>query len=252
MRAGPALGASLALSTLAACGPGGEEVIRLDPVEHGRVLFHGETELELRPTLESDYACGTCHAATEADRAGRILPGAVMTGVIRRPWFWGGAELDLRRSVSACLYYFMLESEPLRAEEPGAQALYAYLSSLSPLEADASPVPFTIPRQVSNVPTGDASRGASVYERACAACHGAVHSGEGRGVAGAPALPGATLAEHPPGEYTPEERRLVFVEKVRHGGFFGYGGRMPPFSLEALPDEDLSDLLTFLGLDDLR
>jgi thiosulfate dehydrogenase len=40
----------------------------------------------------------------------------------------------------------------------------------------------------------------------------------------------------------------VFVEKTRHGGFLGYGGTMPPFSLNVLSDEDLADLLTFLRL----
>jgi thiosulfate dehydrogenase len=41
---------------------------------------------------------------------------------------------------------------------------------------------------------------------------------------------------------------LVFIEKVRHGGFLGYGGLMPPFSLEAMTDAELGALLSFLGL----
>ena len=40
----------------------------------------------------------------------------------------------------------------------------------------------------------------------------------------------------------------MFVEKVRHGAFLSYTGTMPPFSLEALPDEDLADILSYLDL----
>jgi thiosulfate dehydrogenase len=40
----------------------------------------------------------------------------------------------------------------------------------------------------------------------------------------------------------------VFIEKVRHGGFLGYGGDMPPYSLEVLPDATVSDLLEALGV----
>ena len=49
-------------------------------------------------------------------------------------------------------------------------------------------------------------------------------------------------------QYTPQERRLIFIEKVRHGSFLGYGGQMPPFSLESLSDAELGDLLAFVGL----
>ena len=43
-------------------------------------------------------------------------------------------------------------------------------------------------------------------------------------------------------------KQLVVIEKVRHGQFFGVGGNMPLYSLEALSDEDLGALLAFLGL----
>ena len=34
---------------------------------------------------------------------------------------------------------------------------------------------------------------------------------------------------------------------VRHGGFLGYGGEMPPFSVEKLSDAELADLIEYLG-----
>jgi thiosulfate dehydrogenase len=63
-----------------------------------------------------------------------------------------------------------------------------------------------------------------------------------------PILPDDTLAAHAPPAYSPRTQRLVFIEKTRHGGFLNYGGEMPPFSLETLPDTDLSDILEALGV----
>ena len=84
--------------------------------------------------------------------------------------------------------------------------------------------------------------------RACGTCHGPAHTGKDRLVERAPVLPEQTLKEHPLGEYTADEQRLVFVEKARHGAFVSYSGSMPPLSLEALPDTDLADILQYLDL----
>ncbi|HVJ14355.1 MAG TPA: hypothetical protein VM686_02900, partial [Polyangiaceae bacterium] len=81
---------------------------------------------------------------------------------------------------------------------------------------------------------------------ACRPCHGELGSGARRLSEVIPVLPDEAVAKH--SSYSVEEQRLVFVEKVRHGRFFGYGGFMPPFSLEALPDERLADLLSALEL----
>jgi thiosulfate dehydrogenase len=39
----------------------------------------------------------------------------------------------------------------------------------------------------------------------------------------------------------------VVVEKVRHGKFFNIGGMMPLYSVETLTDQQLADIVTFLG-----
>ena len=46
----------------------------------------------------------------------------------------------------------------------------------------------------------------------------------------------------------PGEARFAVVEKLRHGRFFNIGGVMPLYSLEALSDQDVADLLAYLGL----
>jgi len=93
----------------------------------------------------------------------------------------------------------------------------------------------------------DEARGKALYTAACANCHGDVHTGKGRLAASIPILPEDTIAEH---TYlgTLTATRVVFIEKARHGGFLGYGGVMPPFSLEALSDAELADILDYLGV----
>ena len=87
---------------------------------------------------------------------------------------------------------------------------------------------------------------AEVYTAACQDCHGAAHTGQGRLTPLAPILPEVSQEY---GELFPGvSPGLVFIEKVRHGRFFGVGGNMPPYSQEALSDQDLGALLAFLGL----
>jgi thiosulfate dehydrogenase len=105
-----------------------------------------------------------------------------------------------------------------------------------------------VPVKIENVPVGNASAGAGAYAAACGLCHGDAHTGDGRLVDRAPVLPEDSIADHPPPEYDDAKRRLVFIEKVRHGGFLGYTGQMPPLSVETLSDEDLGHVLAYLGL----
>lgn len=218
--------------------------------EHGKALFSDPT---ITNTAANQYSCATCHALHPppppgGSPTGPLYTGAPLAGVTRRPSYWGGAELELLRSLNNCLYYFMLENAPVDASDERAEALYAYLDALPSTKAEEEAWPFTIITPVELLPLGDAASGKAGYERGCKSCHGALKTGEGRLVPRAPVLPDQTIAEHPSGQYTDEERRLVFIEKTRHGGFLGYGGQMPPFSKEILSDEELSDILAYMGV----
>src|SRR5262249_13594755 len=147
--------------------------------------------------------------------------------VTLRPSFWGGQENDLLRSIDDCRAQFMDVSTPLDPSDPDAEALYAYLASLEP--GDAAPVAFTVVRSIADVPRGDAVSGQLVYAASCVPCHGGMHTGDGRRAPRVPVLPEDTLAAH--AQFSPAAQRLVFIEKIRHGGFLGYGGNMPPYSL---------------------
>ncbi|MGK3961248.1 c-type cytochrome [Sorangium sp. So ce118] len=250
MRAPGGLAAALAGAALVGgvCGcPGDPEtkIVDATAVEHGAALFRDPSIAE---TSFNHYSCATCHEAVPGDAGDAMLPGAPLAGAVNRPHYWGGQEVDLLAAINHCLYYFMTKDLPWTADDEAARAMYAYLESLPGDGEAAEAAPFTPVYTLSQPPPGDPKKGELIHERACASCHGRAHSGEGRLVARAPALPDQTLDEHPLGEYTEADRLLVFVEKVRHGGFVGYGGQMPPFSLEVLSDEEFGDLLSFYEL----
>jgi thiosulfate dehydrogenase len=214
-------------------------------VDHGKALF---TDPTIAGTELNTYSCATCHSDGSAAEGDTLLMGGSLVGATKRPHYWAGQEVDLLRAVNDCLYYFMLKDEPWTAEDEPARAVYAYLDSISQGTEGTEAVPFTVVLTIADLPVGDGKRGEGVFNSACSSCHGTAHAGAGALVERAPILPEQTLEDHPPEEYTPEEQRLVFVEKARHGAFLSYTGTMPPFSLEALPDKDMADLLTYLDL----
>jgi thiosulfate dehydrogenase len=211
----------------------------------GGALFESAA---LSPSSLNIFTCATCHDAAAPDPTSRFIrpvkPGAPLAGATLRPSFWGGQENDLLRSVDDCRTSFMDASAPLSPAEANAEELYAYLVTLEPGAPDA--VPFTVVQTVADVPRGDSGHGASLFVETCVACHGTMHAGSGRLATRIPVLPDETLATH--ASYSAADQRLIFIEKIRHGGFLGYGGDMPPFSLETLSDSDLSDLLEGLGV----
>lgn len=236
---GLVIGAALLAS---ACSDPEPTVIHRTAAEQGKVLF---SDPAISGAQINPVACSDCHAEHAGDGAAR-LPGAPLAGATKRERFWGGQEMTLLGAINHCRYYFMAADTPWTGEEDDAVNVYAYLASLED-GGDPANQPFTI-GEVVDPGAGDAKRGAPVYESACATCHGAKSSGSGRLYDNAPKLPEETLAAHPSPDYTDADRRLIFVEKTRHGGFLGYGGTMPPLALETLSDEDLADLLSYLGV----
>jgi thiosulfate dehydrogenase len=210
-------------------------------VDFGASLF---ADPRLSESAFNTVSCSTCHATSEAPPEGRLDSGPTLYNSAFRGTWWGGYEVRLLDAVNFCFLSFMRGDVPLTAEDPKSRALYEYLVSLSPEEID--PLPFTVIKDVADVPPGDAARGAEVYRAACQVCHGEPHTGDGRGSPLASVLPevSADYATVFPGV----SPRLVVIEKIRHGQFFGVGGTMPPYSREALSDADVAALLAFFGL----
>ncbi|AKU89733.1 c-type cytochrome [Vulgatibacter incomptus] len=231
-------GALAALAGLSACG--GADEATAAAVRGAEVV----ADPRFSSASTNQVACTDCHAISADDE--RILPGYSLVGAARRPSYWGGYEPDLKGAVDACLLYFM-KGKALKPDESDARALFEYLVALGS-EGDGDALPLTIVAKVGEgPPRGDPARGAEVHRLACARCHGAAHTGEGRLLRAAPVLPDQAVEEAVvlfPGV----PAASVFAEKVRHGPFFLVGGSMPLFSLEALSDEDLGALLAFYGL----
>ena len=231
----PITAAIFCCGLLGACGSTPEQ----SAVDQGRQLFESKA---LSQSRLNDYACIMCHD-TQASTTPSKKAGSALAGVTLRSTFWAGQEADLLSSINACRDNFMGDNRPLTADDERARSLYAYLASLEP--GDPNPSPFTIVTNIEPLPRGDQANGQWLYEQTCSYCHGALHSGAGRLSERMPILPEDTIAEH--AEYTPRVQRLIFTEKVRHGLFLGYGGVMPPFSLELLSEPEMSDLLEGLG-----
>ncbi len=205
--------------------------------ERGRALF---SDPGFSPSDRNFVSCSTCHAPG-AVPAGTWLSGGSLTGVSGRPSYFGGEVGELRDAVNFCLRFFMRhpDPEPLPAEDPAGLDVLSYLDTLG----DTSPaVPFTIQTSVvDDLPPGNAARGAEVWAGACHTCHGDKDTGANRPSELVSIVPNETLMIHG------AEARIATIEKVRHGLFFGAGGTMAPFSLEALPPQDLADILAYLG-----
>lgn len=205
--------------------------------EWGEEVFH---DPGLSDSAFNVFSCATCHET----RAG--APPAVahtLHNVAFRGSWWGGYASRLLDAVNFCAVSFM-RAEPIEAADPRGRALYEYLVEESP-DRPAPPLSITIVENVSDLPRGPVSRGETAWRRACRPCHGDAHTGRDRITPLASIVPEASIGFAKSGAFDPA---LVVIEKVRHGAFFGVGGTMPPFSREALSDEDLGAILNYLGL----
>ncbi len=233
LRVSPLLLGALGLAAVG-CGPP-------TAVERGAELF---ADPDLSESQFNDFSCATCHAATPEPDAGVLPSGHTLYDSAGRPSYWGGQVPDLLSATNHCFVFFMRSPVPLAADEPRSKALYEYLRSVSPSEVSPAK-PLTIVKDVVNLPGGDEARGKVVYDGACRVCHGEAGTGAGK-LERASDLPG--VASTYSGDFPGVPPRLVLIEKVRHGQFFGVGGNMPLYGKELLSDEDLASLSAYLGL----
>ncbi len=222
----------IAALVLSSCGPDDVDAARL-----GKPLM-SSPRLSTSPV--NVYACTTCHALdTPTDQ---INPGAGLVNVLFRPHYWGGDKRRLLDAINTCVVDFMGGAE-LGAADPRARQIYEYLAELSPQNPSPG-VAVTVVRDINDLKakTGDSARGGRVYDRACARCHGAIHTGAGRLSPRVSRVPDATTAAFP------DQPRAAIIEKVRHGRYFGLAGTMPFYSTEVLGEPALLDLLAYLGV----
>ncbi|MCU1278855.1 MAG: putative lipoprotein [bacterium] len=206
-------------------------------LDYGRALFD---DASVSSAASNPFKCATCHETTPT--AMKSLPGYSMHDSATRDAWWGGTVTTLLDATNQCVNQFM-RGKPLAADDEKGRAIFVYLSSLSP-DPSAPTLPLTVVQNIVDVPSGDATRGKMWWDQGCGNCHGAPHSGDGRISDVASVVPDDSLAAH--GTDPKTGARPVVIEKVRHGKFFNVGGNMPLFSVEALSDGQLGDILAYL------
>ncbi len=230
----------LALLLVAGCG-GSEPALQRGQEVFGSPAFS--------PADSNVFSCATCHQTT-ATGNGLELPGYLLHDAAARPSWWGGAYDTLLDAVNECYVEFM-RGPRLATDDVDGRALLVYLQSIAP-DATAPALPLTVEKDIVTdpmapgwIPTGDAGRGAHTYQVACANCHGTAHTGDGRLGDKVSIIPDESIAQH--GCMATGGARPITIEKVRHGKFFGVGGNMPLYSVEAFSDAELGDVLAYLG-----
>jgi thiosulfate dehydrogenase len=238
--AGPVLAVALAL-----CWGCDDE--QVPAAQLGARLFN-DRALSTSPV--NVFSCGTCHVvrAPGADpgAAARIDAGYNLHDTVRRPTWWGGDRIQLRDAINFCMTQFM-GGRALEADEPRARQLHEYLADNAG-DGPQPPLPLTVVRTITPLAelAGDATRGQALWDRACRHCHGDPHTGRGAISSRASVVPEATQIAFP--SYGPALIREVIIEKVRHGKFFDIGGVMPFYTTETLSNQDVVDVVTYLGL----
>ena len=204
---------------------------------YGHDLF---SDPKISTAASNTFTCATCHEAVAM--ATKVKPGYLLYDSAARPSYWGGAVSTLLDATNQCITNFM-RGKALDASDEKGRALYEYLKSISP-SATASPLPLTVVQNIVDIPSGDVTRGDALYHQACGQCHGEPHTGQGRLSTIVSIIPDDTLNTF--GSDPAKGTRPITIEKVRHGKYFAVGGNMPLYSLEALADAQLSDILAYL------
>lgn len=212
-------------------------------VDYGRALFSDAT---VSTAASNPFKCSTCHETGATTM--KSLPGYTMYDAAVRPAWWGGTVTTLLDATNQCVTQFM-RGKALAPDDDKGRALFVYLESLapdmpSPMQLLTQVQPLSVTQNIVDVPSGDATRGKMWWDQGCGNCHGAPHTGDGRISDVASLVPDDSLAAH--GTDPKTGARPVVIEKVRHGKFFNVGGNMPLFSLEALSDAQLGDILAYL------
>ena len=214
--------------------------------ERGKQLL-GDPGLSDSPA--NVFACEDCHEIEVGGAGSRVLPGYSLVDSAFRDGYWGGYERTLIEAMSYCRITFM-RGVAFEEEADDARAILEYLLSVSTTDP-APQLPLTVTLDIVEVERGDPARGAEVYERACAHCHGDAGARPPEAFReDVTAIPDdeAGWADLYDEDFPDTPFGLIVTEKVRHGRFFLVGGVMPLFSQEALSDADLGALLAHMEI----
>ncbi|MHC4547300.1 MAG: c-type cytochrome [Planctomycetota bacterium] len=204
-----------------------------DP-ERGRRIFHDTGENLAYPS------CAHCHAVVDDAaevKTGRVRPGhPVFNSAHRGAWKNGNRKLKTAGDAgNTCVVSFQKRK---RLPADRVADLEAYLRTISPGKAKPRRLGFE-PALPESLDGGDRARGRTLVQRYCAGCHGASEQHlqdelkAGRRKRGKVAM----------------KVRGWIKDKRAPGGmrFKPAHGQMSFFAKDRLPDEDLRDILAYVG-----
>ncbi|HGG57715.1 MAG TPA: c-type cytochrome [Nannocystis exedens] len=185
----------------------------------------------------NSFACETCHALSEPSVDGIRRPGHALGDATRRPNWKNGIHVDMREAVNSCLTEWM-NAEPWTASDERWIALYDFLDAQAPA-GDAPPLSFKIVAPPTQLDGGDADAGQILFNQSCVICHGQ----DGIGTNQAPPVTGQGQAA----DYV--ARRVRTSGRADSSVYTGLtGGVMPFWAADRLSDDELRDLIAYLGI----
>lgn len=197
-----------------------------DAKAKGERLFHSSD----LGGVGNKFTCGHCHLKSDERKGltaqdGFARPAHSLYNSAQRPRFWNGFATNVGDAANICQKYFM-KGEGLSSQQ--RKELTQFLKAISPdpaPELDYRTLYRTYESTLANMQGGDAARGKALADKYCMTCH----------------LDGRVGPTWAPGLYEPD----WVVQRVRR--LEGHANkRMPPFSMERLPDSDLRDIVSYL------
>jgi len=184
----------------------------------------------------NSFTCASCHAITEPAADGLRRPGHAIGDATRRPSWKNGQLSDMRAAVNSCLSEWM-NAEPWAADDVRYLALYEYLDAQAPA-GEAPGLSFEIVQPPADLSGGDPDAGQTLFNTSCAVCHGQ----DGTGTNQALSVSGRGLGP----EYVAQRVRTSGrTESTVYEGLTG--GVMPFWAADRLTDDELRDLVAYLG-----
>lgn len=181
------------------------------------------------------FTCNTCHTVNSVTASFRT-PGHDITNAAFRTSYKNGEITELRDAVNSCIEHWMA-GEPISSTDILWRRLSSWLEEMIPSNIDN--LVYNIIQPPTDLSGGDVVRGMSVFNQTCAGCHGIDAVGTTKG----PSLAGSSLSEET------IARRVRTSGPINNGEIYDglTGGRMPFWAEDKLSDDELRDIIAFIG-----
>ena len=183
----------------------------------------------------NSFTCATCHSLSEPSTDGIRRPGHEIGDATRRTSWKNGKAHTFLEAANSCVTEWMVGSA-WSASDARYVALHDYLDGQANV-AQAPNLTFEIATPPADVSRGDATRGRSLFNQSCVACHGTDAIGTVRGpkIAGSKRTPAYIAAR----VRTSGSSTSPIYEGLT-------GGVMPFWAKDRLSDPEVGDLIAFI------